>query len=104
MPMRESFIRVSAKRAMMIAALAALALQTAGGQKKQRFKIKCELARSPWPPVQPAPQLDRTPPKLPSTLKTAAEAVGVARWSGVGGQHLPEVDVINTMEFWGSGN
>ena len=36
------------------------------------------------------------------TLQTAAEAVGLARWSGVGGQRLPEVDVINTMEIWGS--
>jgi hypothetical protein len=35
-------------------------------------------------------------------LKMAAEAVGLARWSGVGGQHLPEVDVVNTVEFWGS--
>lgn len=38
-----------------------------------------------------------------NTLKAAAEAVGLARWSGVGGQRLPEVDVINTMEIWGSG-
>lgn len=37
------------------------------------------------------------------TLKVAAETLGLARWSGVGGQRLPEVDVINTMEFWASG-
>src|SRR6202023_933638 len=37
------------------------------------------------------------------TLKAAAEAVGLARWSGVGGERLPEVDVVNTMEMWGSG-
>lgn len=42
-------------------------------------------------------------PELAKTLKTAAEAVGLARWSGVGGQRLPEVDVVNTMEIWGSG-
>ena len=43
------------------------------------------------------------PSDVAKTLKTAAEALGLARWSGVGGQRLPEVDVINTMEIWGSG-
>jgi hypothetical protein len=41
--------------------------------------------------------------EVAKTLKVAAEAVGLARWSGVGGQRLPEVDVISTMEIWGSG-
>ena len=40
---------------------------------------------------------------LAKTLKAAAEALGLARWSGVGGQHLPEVDIVSTMEIWGSG-
>ena len=48
-------------------------------------------------------QLDPNASDVAKTLKTAAEALGLARWSGVGGQRLPEVDVINTMEIWGSG-
>ncbi|HET6145483.1 MAG TPA: hypothetical protein VFE02_18420 [Candidatus Acidoferrales bacterium] len=50
-----------------------------------------------------APVDNSTEPDVAKTLKTAAEALGLARWSAVGGQRLPEVDVINTMELWGSG-
>jgi len=41
--------------------------------------------------------------EVAKTLKTAAEACGLARWSCVGGHPLPEVDLGNTMEIWGSG-
>jgi len=90
--MRAIMIRVPAKMAMVIAALAALAFQPAGGQSAK--------------PTTAGAADDATksnPSAVAKTLKAAAEAVGLARWSGVGGQHLPEVDVINTMEIWGSG-
>jgi hypothetical protein len=85
-------IKVLAKRAMVIAALVALAFQVAGGQsaKPTTAGAADDAAKSNTSAVA-------------KTLKAAAEAVGLARWSGVGGQHLPEVDVINTMEIWGSG-
>ena len=37
------------------------------------------------------------------TLKAAVDALGMARWSAVGGERLPEVDVVNRMEIWGTG-
>jgi hypothetical protein len=39
------------------------------------------------------------------TLRAAADALGMVRWSdiGAGGSRLPAVDVINTVELWGSG-
>lgn len=36
-------------------------------------------------------------------IKAAAEAMGMPRTGGPGGALLPEIDVINRMEFWGSG-
>jgi hypothetical protein len=78
--------------AMVIAALAALAFQPAGGQTVM--------------PTTAGASDDATKSntsEVAKTLKVAAEALGLARWSGVGGQRLPEVDVINTMEIWGSG-
>lgn len=50
---------------------------------------------------------DKAPPRPMSdaakTIKAAADALGLARWSGVGGGRLPEVDVVNRMEIWGAG-
>ena len=37
------------------------------------------------------------------TLKAAADALGMPRWSGLGGSQLPELDTINRIEFQGSG-
>jgi hypothetical protein len=39
------------------------------------------------------------------TLRAAADAMGMVRWSDIGAGKvvLPAVDVITTMEFWGSG-
>jgi len=86
MPMRATEIKMLGKRALMIAALAALVSPSTRAQsansKSSAGANTSEAAK---------------------TLKVAAESVGLARWSGVGGQRLPEVDVINTMEFWGSG-
>ena len=41
--------------------------------------------------------------EVDKTIKAAADALNMARWSGVGGGRLPEVDVVNRMEIWGAG-
>jgi hypothetical protein len=45
-------------------------------------------------------QLDRA-----KVLRAAADALGMLRWTdiGAGATRLPAIDVVNTMEFWGSG-
>jgi hypothetical protein len=86
MPMRATEIKMLGKRALMIAALAALVSHSARAQS-----------------TNPKSSAGANTSESAKTLKVAAEAVGLARWSGVGGQRLPEVDVINTMEIWGSG-
>jgi hypothetical protein len=93
--------KVSATRVLMIAALAVLAFQTAAAQNNNPkasagAKTKTEGSAAPA-------AVSGNTPEVAKTLQAAAEALGLARWSGVGGQHLPEVDVINTMELWGSG-
>jgi hypothetical protein len=42
-------------------------------------------------------------PDAASAIKAAADAMGMPRTGGPGGAGLPEVDVVNRMEFWGSG-
>src|ERR1700733_14013717 len=37
------------------------------------------------------------------TLKAAADAMGMPRNGAEGGGALPEIDVVNRMQFWGSG-
>ena len=37
------------------------------------------------------------------TLKAAADALGMPRNGGEGGGALPQIDVVNRMQFWGSG-
>jgi hypothetical protein len=100
MPTGAKMTSVFATRAFMIVALAAIAFQTAAGQSsdaKASASAKAMAAR----PANPATAPDTS--DVAKTLKVAAEAVGLGRWSGVGGERLPEVDVINTMEMWGSG-
>src|ERR1700682_6809542 len=100
MPTGAKMTSVFATRAITIAALAVIAFQTAGGQTnaaKATADAKTMAAR----PGNAATGPDSS--DLAKTLKAAAEAVGLARWSGVGGERLPEVDVVNTMEMWGSG-
>lgn len=65
-------------RALVVAAAAALAVSSAGAQGA----------------------LDRA-----TVLRAAADALGLARYSdiGAGTTRLPGIDVVNTMEFWGSG-
>src|SRR5436309_13495328 len=50
--------------------------------------------------AQSSATLDRT-----KVLRAAADALGMARWSdiGAGATRLPAIDIVNTMEFSGSG-
>jgi hypothetical protein len=100
MPMQARMIKVLAQRALMIAALATLVFQTAGGQSSNS-KASAGAKTTSAGATDDATKSNTA--EVAKTLKAAAEAVGLARWSGVGGQRLPEVDVINTMEVWGSG-
>lgn len=88
------------KQALLAAAFAAFLFQAAHAQTGKS-------GTSATPKIAPgAPAVGGTEsgtPDVSRTLKAAAEALGLARWSGVGGQRLPEVDVINTMEIQGSG-
>jgi hypothetical protein len=100
MSMRGTMIKVLAKRALMVAALGALVFQTADGQSSSSKTI-ASAKNTTAGAVDDAAGSNVS--DVAKTLKTAAEALGLARWSGVGGQRLPEVDVINTLEIWGSG-
>lgn len=82
------------------ALLAAFVLQISAGQGNSPKAVA-----GAKPAASPAAGAATEPDSadVARTLKAAAEALGLARWSGVGGQRLPEVDVINTMEIWGSG-
>src|SRR5437870_10806266 len=66
-------------RTLMIAAVAGLAIQSAGAQSDT--------------------------PDRATVLRAAADALGVVRWAdiGAGATRLPAIDVVNTMEFQGSG-
>ena len=98
--MRARMISVLAKRALTLTVLAALVFQNAGGQSNTS---KASAGAKTTTPGMADDSTKTNTPDVAQTLKAAAEAVGLARWSGVGGQHLPEVDVINTMEMWGTG-
>jgi hypothetical protein len=98
--MRATMLKVLAKRVVLIAALAALVFQSARGQSNNS-KTSAGAKSATAGAVDNASGSNSS--EVAKTLKAAAEAVGLARWSGVGGQRLPEVDVINTMEIWGSG-
>src|SRR5579864_6810109 len=94
MPMRAGMMKVLAKRALMTAALAALIFQSARGQSNNS-KASAGAKSTTAGAADNASGSNSS--EVAKTLKAAAEAVGLARWSGVGGQRLPEVDVINTM-------
>src|SRR5450755_4118204 len=42
-------------------------------------------------------------PETAKILKAAADAMGMPRNGGEGGGALPQIDVVNRMQFWGSG-
>jgi hypothetical protein len=92
--------KVLARRTLLIATVAALVFQAARGQSTTS---KAELSAKIAAAVATDDAAKSMSPDVSKTLKAAGEALGLARWSGVGGQRLPEVDVINTMEMWGSG-
>src|SRR5271169_6003223 len=100
MPTRAVKVKVLAKRILMIAALAGFPFHAAIGQSINS-KASAGAKTATADAADDATKSNIS--EVAQTLKTAAEALGLARWSGVGGQRLPEVDVINTMEFWGSG-
>jgi len=92
--------RTGMTRVLMLAALSALAFQTAGAQSE---KSKAAGAKRKAAASADAKAVASTGAEVAKTLKAAADALGMARWSGVGGGKLPEVDVVNRMEIWGSG-
>jgi len=101
MPAKANMTTVSNNKVLVLAVFAGLALQTAGAQSnasKAGMGAKSMDAGPSGAAVGPGGA-----PDVAGTLKSAAEAVGLARWSGVGGERLPEVDVVSTMEFWGTG-
>ncbi len=101
MPTRVNTSKLLAISVLMIAPLAALAFQTAGGQDYSASSSAGAKSKTAGTAAATAGSSNSS--EVAKTLQAAAEAVGLARWSGVGGQRLPEVDVITTMEIWGSG-
>jgi hypothetical protein len=100
MSMQARIVKVLAGRTVMIVGLASLVLSIAHAQTNVS-KTNVSAKSTTGAAVDNASKSGAS--DVAKTLQTAAEAVGLARWSGVGGQRLPEVDVINTMEIWGSG-
>jgi hypothetical protein len=88
------------KEVLLVALLAVFAPHSAAGQSISPKAIAGAKV-APSTAVDNATGPDSA--EAAKTLKAAAEVLGLARWSGVGGQRLPEVDVVNTMEIWGSG-
>jgi hypothetical protein len=85
-----------ARKMLMTAAVAAIVFQPAGAQSG-----KATATSGAGDKAGPAGDtLDRA-----KTLRAVADALGMVRWSdiGAGATRLPAVDVVNTMEFWGSG-
>jgi hypothetical protein len=81
---------------LMVVAAAALAFQTAGAQGERP-------KRAGGAAVTASTGANGQDASVTKAIKAAADALGMDRWSQVGGGRLPEVDVINTMEFWASG-
>jgi hypothetical protein len=93
MPTKAKMIR----KLLMIAALGAIAFQTASAQSRT-------ATANPPTGDKPGSASDGTLDRA-KTLRAAADALGMVRWSDIGAAsvHLPAVDAVNTMEFWGSG-
>src|SRR4029077_10904833 len=82
MPLRASMTKEIARRALLVAALAALAFQTAAGQSNES---KAGAGTKPMAAGAASAAPVSNASDVTKTLKTAAEAIGLARWSGVGG-------------------
>lgn len=79
--------KVNVMRGLVLVAVAAFVFQSGAAQNEQ---AKANAATAGAPDVA-------------KTIKAAADALGMPRTGGPGGAGLPEVDVVNRMEFWGSG-
>jgi hypothetical protein len=88
---------------LMVAAVAAVVFQTAGAQNEKTKAAAGATANTAAATDAKAAASDT--PNVAKTLRAAADALGMVRWSdiGAGNVHLPAIDVINTVEFWGSG-
>lgn len=73
-------------RGLMLVAVSALAFQSGAAQSGQ-----------------PKTSDTAGTPDVTKAIKAAADALGMPRTGGPGGAGLPEIDVVNRMEFWGSG-
>ena len=82
---------------LMFAAVAAIAFQPA---LAQNGKDTANAGTRDKTGSASGDTLDRA-----KTLRAAADALGMVRWSdiGAGSSRLPAVDVVNTVELWGSG-
>ena len=66
------------------------------------IRAACPLALVAALAVQPIGA--QGPADRAKALRTAADALGMVRWSDIGGAvRLPGIDIVNTMEFQGSG-
>jgi hypothetical protein len=95
--------KISIIKMLTIAAVATLTIQTAAAQNekaKASTGAKADAAAGAEAKVAPSDAAD-----VAKTLRAAADALGMVRWSdiGAGNVRLPAVDVVTTVEFWGSG-
>jgi hypothetical protein len=90
-------------RILMAAAVAAVVFQPAGAQTEKTKATAGATANTAKSADANAAASDT--PNVAKSLRAAADALGMVRWSdiGAGNVHLPAIDVINTIEFWGSG-
>ena len=75
-------------RPLVIVAVAALTFQIAAAQGTKSKSAAADNGDAP---------------NTAKVLKAAADALGMPRIAGAGGNRLPQVDAINRMEFWGTG-
>lgn len=92
-------MQTKAIKLLTLAAFAAIALQPA---RAQSGKDAANVRVGDKPGMASA---GGEAPERVKTLRAAADALGMVRWSdiGAGGSHLPAVDVVNTVELFGSG-
>jgi hypothetical protein len=90
-------------RMLIVAAVLAVVLQTAVAQNEKTKATAGATAKTAKATDADAAASDT--PNVAKSLRAAADALGMVRWSdiGAGNVHLPAIDVINTVEFWGSG-
>jgi len=88
--------RVKITKLVLIALVGAAFVQTADSQTGKAPVVELRGANST--------SANDAPDRL-KTLRAAATALGMVRWSdiGAGTVRLPGVDVVTTMELWGSG-